>query len=110
MDFKAISEKPFAKGTKKKNKEFARFKITSSCLDDQIRMIIKQGRFSNLEILEIYLQINKETRQQDSNKVTEALNREKQNPPSKSTRQVIVIDTRHTQAQRKKRYHKKKGM
>ena len=41
-------------------------------------MIIKQGWFSDIEILKIHQQINRETSQLDSNTVTKTLNTEKQ--------------------------------
>ena len=38
---------------------------TSQRLADQARMLLKKGWFSNLEILEIYQQVNREKYQQD---------------------------------------------
>ena len=46
--------------------ESARFNITSQKLADQARIILKKGWFSDLEILEIYEQVNREENQQDS--------------------------------------------
>ena len=43
--------------------DFARFRITSQRLVDQVGTIIKQCWFSDDEILEIHLQINREPRQ-----------------------------------------------
>ena len=61
--------------------EWARLKIIQR-LSDQKRTIIKNGRFSDIEILEINRQINWETRQQYL-KETETLNIEKQGPSYK---------------------------
>ena len=57
--------------------EFYRFK-TSQRLAGQAWMIIKQGWFSDLEILEIHQQINGETCQQYPNTIIETLNTEEQ--------------------------------
>ena len=57
--------------------ECASFQTISQRLADQVRTIIKEGWFSDLEILEIYQKINNE---QDSNTVsdTSRINKEKQ--------------------------------
>ena len=46
-------------------------------------MVIKKVWFSNLEILEIHQQINRETFQQDSISVTETINTEKHDPSNR---------------------------
>ena len=62
--------------------EFTRFKTTNQRLADQVRMITKNGGFSDLEILEIHQQIHMQTHQQNLNAITEALNIGKPETPN----------------------------
>ena len=50
-------------------------------------MILKKSWFSDLEILEIYQEINREEYQQDTTTQTETLNTEKQETPNRIERQ-----------------------
>ena len=56
------------------------FKTTTWRLPDQGKMIIKKVWFSDLEILEIHQQINRDPSQQGPTGVIETLNTEKQDP------------------------------
>ena len=56
----------------------ARSEITNQKLADHAWTIIKKGWFSDLEILEIHQQIDKESYQENNYTVIEALNTEKQ--------------------------------
>ena len=58
--------------------EFDRFKATNQRLADQIRTITKSHWFSDLEILEIYQQIYRQTRQQTPTTIIETMNTEGQ--------------------------------
>ena len=57
--------------------EFAWFQ-TSQRLADQVRVIIKKGWFSDLEIFEIHQKINQESKQQDTNTRIDTPKTEKQ--------------------------------
>ena len=57
--------------------EFVRFKTTNQRLADQDRIMIKKGWFSDLEILELHLQIYREIYQYTTNTIIETLNTEK---------------------------------
>ena len=74
--------KPTLKGYRKRMmdiwEECACFTTTSQILADQSRIIIKKGWFSDLEILEIYQQINRETYQQYPKTKIEKINIKKQ--------------------------------
>ena len=61
----------------KSGKNWLDLRQTRQRLADQVRMIIKKGWSSDLEILEIHQQINRKTCQRDLNTVTETLNTEK---------------------------------
>ena len=58
--------------------ECTRFQTKSQRLADQVKTIIKKGWFSDLEIFEIHQKINRESKQQDSNTITDTPNTEKQ--------------------------------
>ena len=63
------------------------FNTRSQRFADQARKILKKGWFSDLEILEIYQQINREIYQQEHTTLTETLNTEKQEPSNWSEMQ-----------------------
>ena len=54
--------------------KFGRFKATNQKLVDQIKIIIKNVWFYDIEILEIHLQIYRQTHQQTPYIVTETMN------------------------------------
>ena len=66
--------------------EFGRFKTTNQRLADQVRTITKNGWFSDLEILEIHLQICRQTHQQTPNTVTMTQNSGKPETPNQTLR------------------------
>ena len=55
-------------------------------------MILKKGAFSDLEILEIYGQINSEEYQQDPLTQIKMLNTEKQEPPTNLKSKILIIE------------------
>ena len=59
--------------------ECAIFQTISQGLAEQVRMIIKEGWFSDLEILEIHQQINRESSQQDPNTIIDILKNTEKN-------------------------------
>ena len=65
--------------------ECARFHTTNQSFIDQIRMIIKKDRFSDLEISEIHLKINRESRKQKANTIINISNTKK----TKKTRTLL---------------------
>ena len=58
--------------------ECARFQTKSITLDNLVRTKIKKDCLSDLKILEIHHQINRESRQQDPNTIIDPPNTEKQ--------------------------------
>ena len=60
--------------------EGAKFQTKSQRLVYQVRTIIKKVGSSDLKILEIHEQINRESRQQDPNTIIDTLNAEEQKP------------------------------
>ena len=75
--------------------EFGRFKATSQRLANQVRTITKNGWFSDLEILEIYSQIYKQTHQQTSNTVPETLNTGKPETPNQTLHDNDIANTKN---------------
>ena len=67
--------------------ECASFNRTSQRLADQTRTILKKDCSSDLEILEIYQQINREEYQQNYTMLAEMLNTEKQELPNQTEMQ-----------------------
>ena len=64
--------------------EFSRFKATIQRLTDQVRTITKNCWFSDVQILEIYEQIYRQTHQETPNTVTETLNTGKSENPNQT--------------------------
>ena len=58
--------------------ECARYQTTSQSITDQVRVIIKKGLFSDLELLEICHKIDRKRRQQNTNSITHPTNNGKQ--------------------------------
>ena len=83
--------------------EFGRFKATNQRLADQVRTILRNGWFSDLEIREIHQQIYRQTYQQTPIKVTEKLITEKllQKLLTKTKRKMVMAETPQTK-QRKR--------
>ena len=78
--------------------EWASFQ-TSQRLADQDRIIIKKSWFSNLEMLEIHQKMNNE---QDSKKVPDTSNVNKQNSPTKVNNSLWKMETPHNQTTQNK--------
>ena len=78
--------------------ECVSFQTTSQRLGDQVRMIIKKGWFSDLDILEIHQIINNE---QDNNTLLDTLRIIKQKQPNKNKLQTSENGnaSRHNNAQ-----------
>ena len=74
--------------------ELARFKTTNERPADQVRAILKNGLFSDLETLAIHQQIYKQTYQQTPNTEKEILNTGK--PETLNQNQTLNDDDRNT--------------
>ena len=76
--------------------ECTRFKTTSQRLADQAKTISRKGLLSDLEILEIQQQINRQSSRQDPNTIIVTLNTEKYEPSSRIEAQSISnLNTKH---------------
>ena len=75
--FGTTTQKQYRKRMVEIWEECAKFKTTSQILADQARPIIKNGWFSDFEILEMHLQNITESCQQDPNTRNKTVNSEK---------------------------------
>ena len=93
--------------------ECARFQTISQNLADQVStIIIKNVWFSDLEILEMYQQINREPSQQDQDTIIDTLNTENKSPLIEMNHKAITIEIQHntnTNTRRKNEYRDYKG-
>ena len=78
-------------------KECARFQTTSQRLVDQVRMIIKKGWFSDLEISEVHQKMNRESRQQDPNTIIDTPNNNTLNEMNQSNKNRNTTHPIHTE-------------
>ena len=77
-----------------------RFQTTS--LADQVKTILKKGWCFDLEISGIHQRIKRESRQQESYSINDALNFGKIEQSHRNTRKVITTETPHTQTTQNK--------